>query len=214
MKHIHKQSEPADFSNWKARYPAAEYEDLWNEAAYPGADAARTALRASLLAEQHGLCCYCETRIDSGDFHVEHFKPKDRNRVPSFRPLQLVYANLHACCRRTPKKVPDEYCGHKKGNIFDPNLISPLEPDCAVHFRYEVDGHIAGSDLRGGLTERILNLDCVQLAASRRKLIEDFEDMDDEEYANEVAHHLDLSNAVHGEFYSAIKYLHEAGKLR
>ncbi|MDE5959424.1 MAG: TIGR02646 family protein [Muribaculaceae bacterium] len=214
MKHIVKQAEPSAFSDWKSSYPNAEYEDLRDEAGFPGADAARLALRSSLIAEQHGLCCYCETRIDNGDFHVEHFRPKDRNRNPSFRPLQLVYDNLHACCRRVPNGINDDYCGHKKSNVFDAQLVSPLECDCSDHFQYDVNGHIAGVDQRGNLTVAILNLDSSQLVASRKRIIEYFEDLDDDaDYAAEIEHHLNLTASIHGEFYSAIRYLHEAGKL-
>ena len=213
MKHIVKQAEPADFSNWKSTYPEAEYEDLGNNDAFPGASNAKRALRSALLAEQHGLCCYCETRIDNGDFHVEHFRPKDRRRVPSFRPLQLEYSNLHACCRRIPAGISDEYCGHKKENEFDDRLVSPLEPDCEIHFTYDINGHIAGTDERGTETVRILNLDSVLLSTSRKRLIEEFEGFDDEEYTAEIHRHLDADAAVYGEFYTTIRYLHEAGKL-
>lgn len=214
MKHIVKQAEPAPFSIWKSTYPHAEYEDLRNEGCFPGAKTARIALRNSLLAEQHGLCCYCETRIDNGDFHVEHFKPKDRHRTPSFRPFQLVYDNLHASCRSVPGGVPEEYCGHKKSNFFDTQLVSPLETDCADHFKFDIDGHISGVDTRGRLTVTTLNLDCRQLVISRKYIIEDFEDLeDDADYETEIERHLDLTASVYGEFFSAIKYLHEAGKL-
>lgn len=214
MKHIVKQAEPTAFSIWKSTYPHAEYEDLRNEAGFPGAITARIALRDSLLAEQHGLCCYCETRIDNGDFHVEHFKPKDRHRTPSFRSLQLAYDNLHASCRRVPDGLTENCCGHKKSNYFDDQLVSPLEPDCANHFQYDVNGHITGVDIQGRLTVSALNLDSSQLVASRKHIIEYFEDIeDDADYAAEIERHLSLTKSVYGEFFSTIKYLHEAGKL-
>lgn len=214
MKHIVKLAEPSAFLNWKTSYPDAEYEDLRDEAGFPGADMARRALRSSLLAEQHGLCCYCETRIDSGDFHVEHFRPKDRNRIPSFRPLQLAYDNLHACCRKVPTGITDEYCGHKKNNVFDNRLVSPLEPNSTHHFEYDISGHITGVDERGNVTVSILNLDSSQLVASRKRIIEYFEDLeDDEDYIAEIERHLEITASVYGEFYSAVRELHEAGKL-
>lgn len=214
MKHIIKQAEPTAFVDWKSAYPTGEYEDLRDEMSFPGADMARVALRNSLLAEQHGLCCYCETRIDNGDFHIEHFRPKDRHRVPSFRHLQLSYNNLHACCRRVPVGVADEYCGHKKNNIFDERLVSPLEPDCANHFEYDINGNIMGCDERGNVTVSILNLNSSQLIASRKRLIEYFEDFeDDADYIAEVERHLDATSAVYGEFYSTVRELHNAGKL-
>ncbi len=213
MKQIIKHAEPTAFSNWKSSYPLAEYEDLNDERSFPGASAAKRALRMSLLSEQHGLCCYCETRIDSGDFHIEHFRPKDRHRIPSFRHLQLDYVNLHACCRKEPPGVIDDYCGHKKRNVFDDRLVSPLETDCDSHFQYDADGHITGVDERGILTVSILNLNSSLLIAKRKLIIEEFEDLNDEDYTIEINRHLDLTASIYGEFYSTIKYLHERGKL-
>lgn len=205
MKHIVKSHAPADFENWKASHPDATFKSL----GFSSAGVAKTALRQSLIAEQGGLCCYCEIRIDNGDFHIEHFRPKGQ-----FPELQLDYSNMHACCRREAVGGESECCGHKKKDEFSPDLVSPLEPDCASHFIYNVhDGGIEGTDLRGRKTIEMLNLNSALLRLSRRSLIEEFEDLSDDDYAAEIARHLSPDSCPQGEFFSAIEYLHRKGLL-
>lgn len=211
MKHIEKQSEPDDFVRWKQKYPDATYSDLGRDKKYPGAQKARWCLRASLVNEQKGLCCYCETRIDNGDFHVEHFYPKAEGLFPA---LQLEYLNLHACCRKQASGGVDDYCGHKKANQFSPNLISPLMPDCSKHFQYDMAGGVVGVDVMGSETVSILNLNSILLQRSRKNLIEYFEDLNDSEYSDEIARHLDPDANPLGEFYTTIEYLHEKNLLQ
>lgn len=210
MRHIEKSIEPKEFTDWKATHPDVVYSDLGRDKLYPGAQKARFALRDSLLAEQKGLCCYCETRIDNGDFHVEHFRPKDTHLFPE---LQLDYGNLHACCRKNPHGGDDEYCGHRKKNDFSDSLVSPLESDCSTHFIFDITGKVTGTDDRGKATVSILNLNSVLLTKSRKNLIEEFEDMDDETFDSEIKRHLDSETYPLGEYYTAIEYLYTAGLL-
>lgn len=208
MKCILKQEQPAEFANWKSTYPYACYADLGRDHVYPGAQAARLSLRSSLLAEQRGLCCYCESRIDDGDFHVEHFRPRC-----SYPDLQLDYANLHACCHKMPSGHVEEHCGHKKADVFCRELVSPVERNCASHFRYDCMGGIEGQDEKGVKTIGLLNLDSVLLRMSRKKLIEEFEDMSDAEYDDEILRHLNPDANPLGEYYTSIEYLHNHGLL-
>lgn len=210
MRRIVKRNEPRDLRVWKRRHPEACYDDLSHDARFPGAARAKAALRRALLKEQRGLCCYCETLIDDGNFHVEHFRPKD----PRFFPhLQLSYDNLHACCHKIPCGGSEENCGHKKGNRFNENLVSPLEPDCESHFRYDLTGRIFPADQRGADTITMLNLNSALLRESRKALIEYFEDMDDDTYDLEITLHLDPDAYPLGEFYTTIRSLHHAGLL-
>lgn len=204
MRHFTKHSEPTDFSDWKLRYPAAKYADLRKDRLFPGAALAKRTLRASLLSEQKGLCCYCESKIVSGNFHVEHFKPKGDGLFPE---LQLEYSNLHACCGAEATGGEDEHCGHKKGDVFSSKLVSPLEADCASHFKYDVMGGIKGVDENGTETIKILNLDSALLKSSRKNLIEVFEDMEEEDFETELRLHLDPAANPLGEYYSMIEYL-------
>lgn len=167
-------------------------------------------MRASLIAEQKGICCYCERDIQSGDYHIEHFRPKGTGLFPG---LQLEYSNLHASCGSSPTGDADEHCGHKKSNIFSNALISPLEPDCATHFSYDCAGGIMGIDNRGIETVKILNLNSGLLKRSRRGVIEYFEDLEELEFEQELQIHLDVSKYPISEFYSAIEYLSDHNLL-
>ena len=211
MKRIIKNAEPEDFVRWKTAHPTAKYADLRRERFFPGAANAKNALRTALIAEQKGLCCYCESKIVSSDFHIEHFKPKDPALFPH---LQLEYSNLHASCHAEPIGGSDECCGHNKKNEFNNDLISPLEADCGSHFEYDTTGAIKGIDRRGEETIRILHLDSSLLKASRKSLIEYFEDLEDDEYDEEIARHLDESGTSLGEFFTTIDFLHRRNLLR
>ena len=211
MKRIFKNAQPTEFAQWKANNPTARYIDLGNERSFPGASMAKMSLRASLKSEQKGLCCYCESKIVSNDFHIEHFKPKDSTKFPE---LQLDYSNLHASCHAEPVGGSDECCGHNKKNEFNNDLISPLEANCESHFEYNTIGEIIATDKRGQETIRILHLDSRQLNASRKRLIEYFEDLEDDEYDEEISRHLNETGTTLGEFFTAIDFLHRKKLLR
>lgn len=204
MKHIIKAVEPADFTAWKAANPGATYRhDLCNNHDRAAVSAKRI-LKQALLAEQHYLCCYCECRISAADSHIEHFKPKG---VAAYAHLQLDYSNLHASCTLQPTGSVDEHCGHKKGNSFSPDLVSPLEPDCSSHFTYTLNGHIGHTDKRGKETISMLSLDSALLNRQRKLLIDTFTGFDEAELPDEIAIHLDTSQPAHGEFFTMIEYL-------
>lgn len=200
MKYIVKSPEPEVFASWKAARPGATYNEGLGRA--PGV---KRALKTSLLQEQKFLCCYCECRIDADHSHIEHFRPKG---MPEFSALQLDYGNLHASCTRQPTGSSEEHCGHKKGDSFSDDLVSPLESDCATHFKFTFDGSIEGLDEKGRTTIDILHLDSALLNSQRKKLIEYFLDLDDELVALEVSSHLDETKPKSGEFYSMIKALY------
>lgn len=205
MKFINKVKEPTSFTDWKKRNPNAKFKDLIGKE--------KKDIRNSLLKEQHSLCCYCECRIsnnyadESESFHIEHFKPKDKDKFPQ---LQLEYSNLHASCIKNKSNDSDIHCGHRKGNEYSDSLISPLEEDCASHFVYELDGTIVYTDHRGKETIRILHLDSNLLNISRKKLIDYFLfDVEENNLENEISCHLDESLSTFGEFYTMIEYLNK-----
>lgn len=207
MKHIAKTAEPETFTQWKADNPLACFKDMH---ATPDGRNAKNHLRQSLVVEQHHLCCYCESLITDGDFHIEHFRPKAPDKFPH---LQLEYSNLHACCHKEPTGSTDECCGHKKKDEFHPDLISPLETDCSTHFTYTADGKIIAADERGRLTIDMLNLNSAQLCDSRKSLIDFFLAIDEDEIDHEIALHLDTGSPVFGEFFTTIQYLAQTGTL-
>lgn len=204
MRYILKFSEPADFTQWKKDHPEAKYKDL-SRAYRSETRVVKQNLRASLRAEQHALCCYCECRLPGDDFHIEHFKPKDKDQFPE---LQLEYNNMHACCQSQYSKDGNDTCGHRKGNFFSSNLVSPLEPDCADHFSYSWDGSVTGIDPRGSVTIKKLNLNSLLLQESRKNLLDYFIDNFDEEHLNgAIAQHLDVNNEEYGEYFTMVSQL-------
>jgi len=210
MKRIIKNTEPATFTSWKASHPGATYKNDLCNINDASALVVKASLKQSLLAEQKFLCCYCECRITDANSHIEHFRPKDPTMFPN---LQLEYSNLFASCTKEPTGTIDEHCGHKKGNFFSSDLVSPLEPDCSNHFSYMMDGTISGTDQRGQVTVQKLHLDSALLNGQRKSVIDDFLDVDDELLDEEIATHLDEKGATLGEFFTMVEYLRRSGQL-
>lgn len=202
MKYIVKNSEPQWFIDWKTNHPGARYDDL--------SSINRQRLRGHLIAEQHALCCYCESRITVSSSHNEHFLPKGD---PRFCHHQLDYDNIFASCIRKPNGDPEIHCGHKKGHDYDARLICPTEADCASHFKYSMDGKINHTDDRGQATITMLKLDSTLLDSKRKLLIDDFLKFDGNQLEDEITMHLDTSKAEYGEFYTMVEYLHDSGQL-
>lgn len=198
MKHINKYKiEPSEFTDWKNSNPMGTFKNL-------NATPEKEILKKALIEEQKSLCCYCESLITANDSHIEHFKPKGGGQFPE---EQLVYANLHASCIKRPTGSTLEHCGHRKGNYFSANLISPLEQDCQNHFSYYLDGTIHDRDARGKETIETLQLDSALLDAKRKSLILSFEELDDNDRIEQLEEHLDQSKIMLGEFYTMIAYL-------
>lgn len=201
MKYIAKNPEPQWFIDWKRTHPGATYRDLLNK---------KKRLRRSLIAEQHALCCYCESRVTVSSSHNEHFLPKGD---PRFCHRQLYYDNIFASCIKEPDGDPEIHCGHKKSHDYDATLICPTEVDCASHFKYSMDGKINHTDDRGKVTIDMLKLDSTLLDSKRKALIDDFLALDEEQLDNEIALHLDTSKVDYGEFYTMVEYLRNSGQL-
>ena len=156
---------------------------------------------------------YCERRLSNNDFHIEHLKPKDKNKFPE---LQLDYNNLLCSCQLELEKGEPRHCGNSKGSWFDKKLlISPLDRTCEEQFKYTEDGHIYPlneDNLAAKTTIDKLQLDIDKLVDFRRKAIEPFID--------ENLNHEDLRSFVNGylvekednkgrynELFTTIKYL-------
>jgi len=107
---------------------------------YPGKDD----LRAALVREQRGLCCYCMTRVEptGTGMKIEHWRCQSRNAD-----LELTYSNLLAAClggQGQPETL--QHCDTRKG---DHDLkFNPAEPLHRIEqrIRFELDGTIGSSD--------------------------------------------------------------------
>lgn len=150
-----------------------------------------------LRKEQHGICCYCQRRVDhfQGDkatgAHNEHLIPE--NGPQGVFEQQMDYGNLYACCiesQGTRKKEKSKiHCGEAKAD----DLIYPFiqMKNCSDYFKYNNNGeilpagafdtwneYIASESTLNGLvldafkTIKILNLNCLSLVVDRKKTIQ------------------------------------------
>lgn len=137
MRAIAKCNEPACLT----QHRAAEHSFYHN---YQGKDA----LRAALVAEQRGLCCYCMSRIvaDSQKMKIEHWQSQSD---PATQHLQLTFGNLLGACKGGEGGSPDQqHCDTLKGNRA--LKWNPATPAHAIEarIRYENNGEIHSNDLQ------------------------------------------------------------------
>ena len=157
MRYIEKYTtEPEEFSRWKKQNKKANWSDFSGGSEYGE-------VKKQLIAEQLGMCCYCEVILSLSDCHIEHLKPKSRYPQEKF-----AYGNLLASCNS--KKS----CGHKKGTWYRPEMVSPLDEDCEQRFKYTHDGKIVPFDKEDkSALETIeqLGLNCTILKDRRKSII-------------------------------------------
>ncbi len=120
MRRIDKSGEPTELQKYRRTKgePAPTYDDMPPEVSQ--------SLRATLLAEQGWLCCYCMRRISTSDCRIEHWAAKS-----TYPDKQLDYRNLFAACSGDLGDEP--HCDVSKGN--QPISINLRTIDAAL-FRY------------------------------------------------------------------------------
>ena len=190
MKRIIKQTSPRWFEDWKTNYRTANgkephYKNDFSTDDIDGANR-RKDLRKELVNEQGKICCYCMKRISVNSSHIEHFLPKE-----VFRDEDLLYDNLFASCNGEGSNVIyDEYCGHRKGNWWREDMISPTDIEVEKVFKYAPNGKISSVNERttSNIAQEMIHnfgLDSYHLERSRREAIEASEVFDDFEYSEE-----------------------------
>ena len=173
-------------------------------------------LRASLIAEQGGICCYCGRRIIP-DWHsvIEHLLPKS---LRQYQNLQLEYSNLLCSCdggesdrtgkSKAQKKVFPPYCDSKKNNRVI--KVTPLDENCESCFFYDEEGHIYGKTAEAEETIEIVGLDCSTLVNLRKAAIDAYIDLtfsSDKDWENEISNVLKKDqNEMFMPFCFAIAY--------
>lgn len=184
MRYIKKGEEPLSLKEWKLQQKNAglplAYRDFRD----------KRGLNAALIKEQHGICCYCEKRLD----HFQGQKERgahNEHLVPESGPWgefdkQMEYGNLYACCIESQGMPKNKtHCGeHKKDDVIYPFI---QKENCVEYFRYNNLGEIIPngdypcwddylshkSQLLGMVKEAVetierLNLNCHSLVADRR----------------------------------------------
>jgi uncharacterized protein (TIGR02646 family) len=134
---------------------------------------AKDDLRAALVQEQRGLCCYCMGRVrnDASNTKIEHWQCQE-----GFPAQQLVYRNLLAACKGgegRPKRR--QHCDTRKGN--SDIQWNPAEPAHAIEARvhYEMNGSISSPDKHFNKhLDDALNLNLEWLRQNRKAALDGF----------------------------------------
>lgn len=126
-------------------------------------------LRAVLVRDQRGLCCYCMTRVEATGtgMKIEHWRCQLRHAE-----LELAYSNLLAACLGGHGQPEDkQHCDTRKG---ERDLkFNPADPSHRMEqrIRFESDGTIASGDADfDAQLNDVLNLN-LALLKNRRKFV-------------------------------------------
>ncbi len=147
-------------------------------------------MRRHLLAEQGGLCAYCQRRIEGvASSRVEHWKARSRGG-PVFGWTNL----LAACSGTTAETTPAQgatrpesglrHCDQSKGNLeiqLQP-VIGEVGLDPRAELRYLYDGRVDSREGAPGAVAddlRVLNLNCKPLLRAPKAAIDAWDPTDD-----------------------------------
>ncbi|MFT4929673.1 MAG: hypothetical protein ACI8WB_005808 [Phenylobacterium sp.] len=191
MRQILKGDVPVPFQQWRQKNRTANWQD------FSGSDIYQ-ALRETLIKQQGQMCCYCEVAITANiDAHIEHIKDKD-----SSPQLLFDFANLLASCQY------NDCCGHKKGNGYFADMVTPLQSDCQSRFIYTGSGEIHPLDEEDSFayqTIELLALNCNRLKDRRQSIIKAL----DPAFTDALFLQQSLDHCIgwYNGFYSLIKYM-------
>jgi len=128
----------------KGQLPRSLVEHRANAHANYANYADKDGLRAALVRDQRGLCCYCMARVEATAtaMKIEHWRCQSRNAD-----LELTYSNLLAAClggHGQPEAL--QHCDTRKAE--HELKFNPAEPNHRIeqYIRFEMDGTIASSD--------------------------------------------------------------------
>lgn len=138
-------------------------------------------IQEQLVAEQRGLCCYCQSRIRTAwnGMKIEHWQSQSPNKYPQ---RQLDYSNLLGAClggQRHGEKSPKEHhhCDTLKGD--DDLCFSVCDQAHLIErqIRFLGNGEITSDDdaIKTAINE-ILNLNLGQLVSNRKAVLDAFKE--------------------------------------
>jgi len=162
MRTIQKELEPPSLTQHR-KLLYADYDNYADKAA----------LRQALVAEQRGLCCYCQSRIrpTPEGMKIEHWQCQANHPA-----RQLEFGNLHGVCKGNEGQPIDrQHCDTRKGNsdlcfsVSDP--AHPIERK----IRFLGNGEITSDDeaVRTAINE-VLNLNWSRLKENRKSALTGF----------------------------------------
>lgn len=132
MKKIYKSPPPNALTAYAALYSANDWDDFRNHAApdQPPSSDYKT-IKNLLIADQGGLCAYCEQDISQADAsfqQIEHYHPKSDISNPAIN-WDLLWGNVFAVCAGGSKKPKGE-----------PDYPLPENLSCDQHKNYLLNG--------------------------------------------------------------------------
>lgn len=162
MRTIQKGAEPASLTQHRQQ-PHADYDNYTDKAA----------LRQALVAEQRGVCCYCQSRIRATpeEMKIEHWQCQANH--PG---RQLDFSNLLGAClggHGHPER--DQHCDSRKGNLdLCFSVCDPAHP-IERQVKFLGNGRIASDDpaVDAALND-VLNLNWPRLVNNRTAVLEAF----------------------------------------
>lgn len=157
MRRVVKGTEPASLTTHRSA-PHCDYDNYGD----------KDGLRAALVAEQRGLCCYCMGRIENerSSMKIEHWHCRS-----GYPDEELDYRNLLASCpggEGLPRRL--QYCDTRKAD--DDLRWNPADPHRYVEDRisYEPDGTIVSDDcLFNTQLNEVLNLNLEWMKINREE---------------------------------------------
>ncbi|HAT2611626.1 TPA: TIGR02646 family protein [Kluyvera intermedia] len=162
MRTIQKGREPASLTQHRQKLHA-DYDNYADKAT----------LRQVLVAEQRGLCCYCQSRIRATPegMKIEHWQCQANHPE-----RQLDFGNLHgACLGGHGRPELEQYCDTRKGNnrlcfsVCDP--AHPIERQ----IKFLGNGRIESDDVAiNNALNGVLNLNYSRLVDNRKAVLEAF----------------------------------------
>lgn len=163
MRTIQKGPEPATLTQHRQQ-PHADYDNYLD----------KDGLRVALVAEQRGVCCYCQSRIRATPegMKIEHWRSQADHPA-----RQLDFSNLLGACRGGDgRPEPDQHCDTRKGrshlcfSVCDP--AHPIERQ----IRFLGDGRIESGDAAINVAlNDVLNLNWSRLVSNRKAVLDAFQ---------------------------------------
>lgn len=166
MRYIEKGCEPASFTKWKGLA-----NDNWQPTYGDFRNPEKRDVYEALIREQSGLCCYCESSLETDNYHIEHLNPQAA-RVGD----DVDYENFLCSCLKKTGKGAALHCGQKRGDKV--LLVNPTQKDCQSHFIYRGDGKIEGKSEDAKSVVSILGLGIPKLNDLRKGVLEAIDDPD------------------------------------
>jgi uncharacterized protein (TIGR02646 family) len=162
MRAIQKGMEPASLVQHRST-PGADYDGYRD----------KENLRACLVREQRGLCCYCLSRIrpEWDAMKIEHCHSQ-----ANYPDEQLDYSNLLGACMGNQGASPKfQHCDTRKGDLDLSR--NPANPEHRIEefIRFLGDGRIVSTDPNFGTElNDVLNLNTPLLRGNRRATLDGF----------------------------------------